>query len=139
MDGPPNILFSAVKHMAASLAVEWAKAGVRVNALRCERHISTYCLSNCLSSPGYMLTKLTKTVLEHDQELRVVSFLMPSFAVFIISFQENLGEFDTLGESRSPHITFLSVVPNATFLDGRPRRPSCVSRFSGRTMIPKPS
>lgn len=25
----------AVKHMAASLAVEWAKDGVRVNSLRC--------------------------------------------------------------------------------------------------------
>lgn len=49
---PYNASKAAVKHMAASLAVEWAKNGIRVNAL----------------SPGYMLTKLTKTVLEHDQE-----------------------------------------------------------------------
>ncbi|KDQ61131.1 hypothetical protein JAAARDRAFT_32136 [Jaapia argillacea MUCL 33604] len=51
---PYNASKAAVKHMAASLAVEWAKKGVRVNAL----------------SPGYMLTKLTKTVLSHDQELK---------------------------------------------------------------------
>jgi len=43
-----------VKHMASSLAVEWAKEGVRVNAL----------------SPGYMLTKLTRTILSNDPELK---------------------------------------------------------------------
>jgi len=51
---PYNASKAAVKHMAASLAVEWAKKRVRVNAL----------------SPGYMLTKLTKTILEHDEELK---------------------------------------------------------------------
>jgi len=51
---PYNASKAAVKHLAASLAVEWAKQGVRVNAL----------------SPGYMLTKLTKTVLEQDVELK---------------------------------------------------------------------
>ncbi|KAJ7481170.1 hypothetical protein B0H11DRAFT_1234535 [Mycena galericulata] len=51
---PYNASKAAVKHMAASLAVEWAKKGVRVNVL----------------SPGYMLTKLTRTVLSHDTELR---------------------------------------------------------------------
>ncbi|KAJ8482106.1 hypothetical protein ONZ45_g1672 [Pleurotus djamor] len=45
---------AAVKHMAASLAVEWAKTGVRVNSL----------------SPGYMLTKLTRTILANDQALK---------------------------------------------------------------------
>jgi len=40
--------------MAASLAVEWAKEGVRVNTL----------------SPGYMLTKLTKTILEKNSDLK---------------------------------------------------------------------
>jgi len=49
---PYNASKAAVKHMASSLAVEWAKKGVRVNVL----------------SPGYMLTKLTKTVLGHDPE-----------------------------------------------------------------------
>jgi len=51
---PYNASKAAVKHMAASLAVEWAKAGIRVNAL----------------SPGYMLTKLTKTILATNVELK---------------------------------------------------------------------
>jgi len=51
---PYNASKAAVKHMASSLAVEWAKKGVRVNVL----------------SPGYMLTKLTKTILAHDPALK---------------------------------------------------------------------
>jgi NAD(P)-dependent dehydrogenase (short-subunit alcohol dehydrogenase family) len=51
---PYNASKAAVKHMASSLAVEWAKKGVRVNVL----------------SPGYMLTKLTRTILAHDPELK---------------------------------------------------------------------
>ncbi|KAF9013937.1 NAD-binding protein [Cyathus striatus] len=51
---PYNTSKAAVKHMAASLGVEWAKKGVRVNVL----------------SPGYMLTKLTRTILENDPELK---------------------------------------------------------------------
>jgi NAD(P)-dependent dehydrogenase (short-subunit alcohol dehydrogenase family) len=51
---PYNASKAAVRHMASSLAVEWAKKGVRVNAL----------------SPGYMLTKLTKTILAHDPDLK---------------------------------------------------------------------
>ncbi|KAG8852670.1 hypothetical protein FRB96_008526 [Tulasnella sp. 330] len=47
--------FIAVKHMAASLAVEWAQYGIRVNAL----------------SPGYMLTPLTVAVLEKAQDMKV--------------------------------------------------------------------
>ena len=39
---PYNAAKAAVRHMAASLAVEWAHAGVRVNCI----------------SPGYMLTAL---------------------------------------------------------------------------------
>jgi len=49
---PYNASKAAVKHMASSLAFEWAKDGVRVNSL----------------SPGYILTKLTKAVLENQQE-----------------------------------------------------------------------
>ena len=45
---------AAVKHMAASLAVEWAKDGIRVNTI----------------SPGYMLTPLTQTLLDENAELR---------------------------------------------------------------------
>ncbi|KAF7311305.1 NAD(P)-binding protein [Mycena kentingensis (nom. inval.)] len=51
---PYNASKAAVKHMASSLAVEWAKQGVRVNVL----------------SPGYMQTKLLKTVLSADTELK---------------------------------------------------------------------
>jgi len=60
--------------MAASLGVEWAKLGVRVNALRSVHSnslIISYWLSLILLSPGYMLTKLTKQVLSGDEELRV--------------------------------------------------------------------
>ncbi|KAL0565628.1 hypothetical protein V5O48_016393 [Marasmius crinis-equi] len=51
---PYNASKAAVRHMASSLAVEWAKKGVRVNVL----------------SPGYMATKLTRTILNHDPELK---------------------------------------------------------------------
>ncbi|KAG6376296.1 hypothetical protein JVT61DRAFT_2274 [Boletus reticuloceps] len=51
---PYNASKAAVRHMGSSLAVEWAKKGVRVNTL----------------SPGYMMTKLTKTILAHDAELK---------------------------------------------------------------------
>ncbi|KAF8205714.1 hypothetical protein K438DRAFT_1578982 [Mycena galopus ATCC 62051] len=51
---PYNASKAAVKHMASSLAVEWATTGVRVNVL----------------SPGYMLTKLTRTILANDPELK---------------------------------------------------------------------
>lgn len=51
---PYNASKAAVKHLASSLAVEWAKKGVRVNAL----------------SPGYMRTRLTRKVVEGDQELK---------------------------------------------------------------------
>ena len=63
----------AVRHMASSLAVEWAKKGVRVNVLRqaCRYLPATLMLMHLSASPGYMLTKLTKTILEHDQDLKV--------------------------------------------------------------------
>ncbi|KAF8891181.1 hypothetical protein BD779DRAFT_1513695 [Infundibulicybe gibba] len=51
---PYNASKAAVKHMASSLAVEWAKQGVRVNTL----------------SPGYMLTQLTRTVLSGNEQLK---------------------------------------------------------------------
>lgn len=51
---PYNASKAAVKHMASSLAVEWAKGGIRVNAL----------------SPGYMMTKLTEKVLEENPKLK---------------------------------------------------------------------
>lgn len=54
---PYNASKAAVKHLAKSMAVEWAKAGIRVNSL----------------SPGYMLTSLSRAVLENSpngKELR---------------------------------------------------------------------
>jgi NAD(P)-dependent dehydrogenase (short-subunit alcohol dehydrogenase family) len=51
---PYNGSKAAVKQMASSLAVEWAKNGVRVNSL----------------SPGYVLTKLTRNILANKPELK---------------------------------------------------------------------
>ncbi|KAI9465966.1 hypothetical protein BJY52DRAFT_1112030 [Lactarius psammicola] len=62
---PYNASKAAVKHMASSLAVEWAKNGVRVNALR---HRISFLL--LLMSPGYMMTKLTRTILSNNPELK---------------------------------------------------------------------
>lgn len=44
---------AAVAHLAKSLAVEWASVGIRVNAM----------------SPGYVLTDLTRQIIEREPEL----------------------------------------------------------------------
>ncbi|TFY51823.1 hypothetical protein EVG20_g10820 [Dentipellis fragilis] len=67
---PYNASKAAVRHMAASLAVEWAKKGVRVNTLRSAYFFRSRVVSDSVCSPGYMLTKLTRTILTHDQELK---------------------------------------------------------------------
>ncbi|KAF8350601.1 NAD-P-binding protein [Amanita rubescens] len=51
---PYNASKAAVKHMAASLAVEWAKTGVRVNTL----------------SPGYTKTELLKKIVAQNEEYK---------------------------------------------------------------------
>ncbi|KAH9884153.1 NAD(P)-binding protein [Xylariomycetidae sp. FL2044] len=51
---PYNSAKAAVRHMASSLAVEWAHAGIRVNCI----------------SPGYMLTALTEKILDDNPELK---------------------------------------------------------------------
>ncbi|KAM0746880.1 NAD(P)-binding protein [Meredithblackwellia eburnea MCA 4105] len=51
---PYNASKAAVRHMGASLAVEWATKGVRVNVI----------------SPGYMATALTRVILDRDPALR---------------------------------------------------------------------
>ncbi|MCJ1354395.1 MAG: hypothetical protein MMC33_004383 [Icmadophila ericetorum] len=51
---PYNAAKAAVRHLAASLAVEWAHAGIRVNCI----------------SPGYMLTALTKKIMDDNPELQ---------------------------------------------------------------------
>nr|POF07124.1 d-arabinitol 2-dehydrogenase [ribulose-forming] [Quercus suber] len=50
---PYNAAKAAVRHLASSFAVEWAHAGIRVNCI----------------SPGYMLTALTKKILDENPEL----------------------------------------------------------------------
>ena len=45
---------AAVRHLASSLAVEWATKNIRVNVI----------------SPGYMATALTRVILDRDPELR---------------------------------------------------------------------
>jgi NAD(P)-dependent dehydrogenase (short-subunit alcohol dehydrogenase family) len=56
--------------MAASLAVEWAEHGIRVNSLR-RVNVFTFDAKFTQYSPGYMLTTLTRTVLRGKTELRV--------------------------------------------------------------------
>ncbi|KAI2639251.1 NAD(P)-binding protein [Xylaria nigripes] len=51
---PYNSAKAAVRHLAASLAVEWAHAGIRVNCI----------------SPGYMLTSLTEKILNDNPDLK---------------------------------------------------------------------
>lgn len=51
---PYNAAKAAVRHLASSLAVEWAHAGIRVNNI----------------SPGYMLTALTQKILDDNPDLK---------------------------------------------------------------------
>ncbi|KDE06449.1 gluconate 5-dehydrogenase [Microbotryum lychnidis-dioicae p1A1 Lamole] len=51
---PYNASKAAVRHMASSLAVEWATRNIRVNAI----------------SPGYMATALTRVILDRDPVLK---------------------------------------------------------------------
>lgn len=51
---PYNASKAAVKHLASSLAVEWAEAGIRVNSI----------------SPGYMSTALTEKILLERPDLK---------------------------------------------------------------------
>ncbi|KAJ5263483.1 D-arabinitol dehydrogenase ArbD [Penicillium angulare] len=51
---PYNASKAAVRHLAASLAVEWAGYGIRVNCI----------------SPGYMLTALTRKILDENPQLK---------------------------------------------------------------------
>ncbi|PHH68052.1 hypothetical protein CDD80_290 [Ophiocordyceps camponoti-rufipedis] len=52
---PYNAAKAGVRHLAASLAVEWAYAGIRVNCI----------------SPGYMLTPLTEKILDDNPDLKL--------------------------------------------------------------------
>lgn len=50
---PYNASKAAVRHLAASLAVEWAHAGIRVNCI----------------SPGYMLTAMTEKIIKENPDI----------------------------------------------------------------------
>lgn len=64
----------AVKHLASSLAVEWAKKNVRVNSLRFVMFaVKPVFYISFIRSPGYMRTKMTGTVLEEEEGLVVRS------------------------------------------------------------------
>lgn len=52
---PYNAAKAGIRHLAASLAVEWAHAGIRVNCI----------------SPGYMLTALTEKILDENPDLKL--------------------------------------------------------------------
>ena len=58
-------------------------------------------LINALRSPGYMLTKLTKTILAHDQELKVSRSRSRPRAPLECRFLENMGEPDADGTGMS--------------------------------------
>jgi D-arabinitol 2-dehydrogenase len=65
---------AAVIHMVKSLAVEWAPKGIRVN---CISWVQTRYLCTTLKAddtflprPGYVLTNLTKVILDKDTKLR---------------------------------------------------------------------
>lgn len=59
---PYNAAKAAVRHLAASFAVEWASHNIRVNCI----------------SPGYMLTALTKRILDENPDLaRTWTSLIP--------------------------------------------------------------
>jgi NAD(P)-dependent dehydrogenase (short-subunit alcohol dehydrogenase family) len=102
--------------MASSLAVEWAKKGVRVNVL----------------SPGYMLTKLTRTILAHDTELKVCrsaySYIARRRLNALLALAENVGEPDTDGEGTScSYSSLLQIISqlnalSVRSLDGRAGR-----------------
>lgn len=86
-DKSTGLYTAAVRQMAASLAVEWAKKGIRVNSL----------------SPGYMRTKMTGSVLEQDKDLIVrndisrVDTLSIDFYLHRNLLSGNMGSFDSDG------------------------------------------
>lgn len=75
---PYNASKAAVRHMASSLAVEWATKNIRVNVispgeLLLVLHATPLTLRaelTSLSLAGYMATALTRVILDRDPDLR---------------------------------------------------------------------
>ncbi|KAJ9115603.1 hypothetical protein QFC20_000928 [Naganishia adeliensis] len=66
---PYNFSKAAVIHMAKSLAVEWAPKGIRVNCI--SRDLAPCSKARlAFARPGYVLTNLTKVILDANTELR---------------------------------------------------------------------
>jgi hypothetical protein len=89
--------------MASSLSVEWAKKGVRVNALR-HRDFFLLLLICVLSriSPGYMMTKLTRMILSNNPGLKVTLVLHPPYLITTSwCLSENVGGFNADGKGKS--------------------------------------
>lgn len=98
-----NSPIAAVKHMASSLSVEWAKNGVRVNALRhwdFSLPLLIQLSHHHRISPGYMMTKLTRTILSNNPELKVTLFLRPPHSTSSWCLSENVGGFNADGKSK---------------------------------------
>ncbi|KAH8634735.1 Mac1p interacting (MIC1) [Alternaria alternata] len=112
---PYNAAKAAVRHLASSLAVEWAGAGIRVNCI----------------SPGYMLTALTKKILDDNPDLQkqwtslipvgkmgrpedlmgAVTFLSSDASSYVT--EAGLGSgivSDRLGASRLSHVRISALV-----------------------------
>ena len=51
-------------------------------------------------SPGYMLTKLTRTILSNDPELKVTLLLHPPYLTTSWCLSENVGRFDADGKGK---------------------------------------
>lgn len=70
-----NVSKAGVKHMASSLAVEWAKKNIRVNSLASDCRLVSPGFADfpsfrdAIQAPGYMVTSLTRTILDNNPEL----------------------------------------------------------------------
>jgi NAD(P)-dependent dehydrogenase (short-subunit alcohol dehydrogenase family) len=88
--------------MASSLAVEWATKGVRVNALRHESLLRTGYFRHSAEtrpaySPGYMMTKLTRTILSNNPELKVALLLHRPFSQAHVACQRRWESLTPMG------------------------------------------
>jgi NAD(P)-dependent dehydrogenase (short-subunit alcohol dehydrogenase family) len=88
-----NASKAAVSHLGRSLAVEWAKSGIRVNAI----------------SPGYTLSDMTRQFMDENPELRVQwESMIPMGRMG--TPEDLLGMVVLLASSESSYITGQSLV-----------------------------
>lgn len=120
--------------MARSLAVEWAQQKIRVNCIRWVLLAEFRGTAPTNPSPGYMLTPLTKTILDNDPVLR--DTWVSKIPQVSISVSRGVSR---LGYGRAGH-RFAFRPRAASLLLGRvrARQPSYRSMLhaSGRSSIP---